>query len=168
MSDVFHTSSPDSPFWEFKHGNGNFKRGDLVGLRDIKRRASRHTLAHRDSISSATKFAVPQNAPPPEQIADSLEARLTTLERNFFDAHARLTRSEETCANLNARCQQLSDTLMQSYQVRFTPFALACNARLATHSTRTIVNCPPLSSILCQTPHIPYIAVVRFLPVRLG
>lgn len=117
VSDVFHTSSPDSPFWEFKHGNGNFKRGDLVGLRDIKRRASRHTLAHRDSISSATKFAVPQNAPPAEQISDSLEARLTTLERNFFDAHARLTRSEETCANLNARCQQLSDTLMQSYQV---------------------------------------------------
>ncbi|EHL00600.1 hypothetical protein M7I_3486 [Glarea lozoyensis 74030] len=32
VSDVFHTGSPESPLWEFKHGNGNFKRGDLVGL----------------------------------------------------------------------------------------------------------------------------------------
>ncbi|KAI0124927.1 HSF-type DNA-binding-domain-containing protein [Xylariales sp. AK1849] len=48
VSDVFHTGSPETALWEFKHGNGNFKRGDLVGLREIKRRASRHALVHRE------------------------------------------------------------------------------------------------------------------------
>lgn len=57
VSDVFHTGSPDSPLWEFKHGGGNFNRGDLIGLREIKRRASRHTLIHRDSFSTPSARA---------------------------------------------------------------------------------------------------------------
>jgi RNA recognition motif-containing protein len=30
VGDIFPTGSLDSPLWEFKHGNGRFKRGDLV------------------------------------------------------------------------------------------------------------------------------------------
>jgi hypothetical protein len=55
VSDVFHTGSPDTALWEFKHGAGSFKRGDLVGLREIKRRASRHALIHRESFSAAAQ-----------------------------------------------------------------------------------------------------------------
>ena len=82
VSDVFHTGSPESPLWEFKHGNGNFKRGDLVGLREIKRRASRHALVHRDSYS-APKPPLSQPGTPAEPVhtmQDSTESRLTQLE----------------------------------------------------------------------------------------
>ncbi len=48
VSDVFANGSDSTTLWEFKHGGGNFKRGDLVGLREIKRRASRHALVHRE------------------------------------------------------------------------------------------------------------------------
>lgn len=60
---------------------------------------------------------MPQGAPPAETHVEPIETRIVALERNFFDAHARLARSEETCANLSARCQQMSDTLLQCYQV---------------------------------------------------
>lgn len=117
MSDVFHTGSPDSPLWEFKHGAGNFKRGDLVGLREIKRRASRHALIHRDSFSSAPKMPTP--APPGNQIEmpqDPVEARLAMLEWNMNDTFARLSRSEETCSALTAKCQTLLEGLNRCHQ----------------------------------------------------
>src|ERR1700753_4354793 len=98
VSDVFHTGAPDSTLWEFRHGNGNFKRGDLIGLREIKRRASRHALIHRDSFSSAPKPGAPP--PPPNQqpdaMPDPVEGRLAVLEHNFYDMHARLARSEDS------------------------------------------------------------------------
>src|SRR5436190_4792729 len=107
VSDVFHTGAPDSPLWEFKHGNGSFKRGDLVGLREIKRRASRHALIHRDSFSTGPKGSVAQPEVPTEPMPSSLEARLSVVEHNYYDVHARLARSEDTTTYLHSKCQML-------------------------------------------------------------
>lgn len=116
MSDVFHTGSPDSALWEFKHGNGNFRRGDLVGLREIKRRASRHALIHRDSFPSH-KTAVSQPGTPAEPVPDATEARLMTLEHTLYDMHNRLSRAEEGNVALNSKCQGMAESLAKCYHV---------------------------------------------------
>jgi hypothetical protein len=121
VSDVFHTGSPESPMWEFKHGNGNFKRGDLVGLREIKRRASRHALVHRDSYPSVKPPSYSQPGTPAEivqPIQESTESRLTNLEHTLYDLHGRLARSEENTNFLNIRHQMVMDTLSRSLAVR--------------------------------------------------
>ncbi|KAL6229521.1 hypothetical protein BDW75DRAFT_235147 [Aspergillus navahoensis] len=115
VSDVFHTGSPDSALWEFKHGNGNFKRGDLVGLREIKRRASRHALIHRDSFPGH-KTAVSQPGTPAEPVSDATEARLMQLEHMLFDMHNRLSRAEEGNAALNSRCQAMAESITKCHQ----------------------------------------------------
>lgn len=117
VSDVFHTGSPDSALWEFKHGNGNFKRGDLVGLREIKRRASRHALIHRDSFPGH-KTAVSQPGTPAEPVPDATEARLLNLEHSLYDMHTRLSRAEEAHSALNSRCQAMAESLGRCYHVR--------------------------------------------------
>lgn len=116
VSDVFHTGSPDSALWEFKHGNGNFKRGDLVGLREIKRRASRHALIHRDSFPGH-KAATSQPGTPAEPVPDATEARLMNLEHSLYDMHNRLVRAEEGNVALNSRCQNLTESLAKCYHV---------------------------------------------------
>lgn len=117
MSDVFHTGSPDSALWEFKHGNGNFKRGDLVGLREIKRRASRHALIHRDSFAGhRPSSAMPGT--PAETIPDtSTEMRFVHLENSLFSMHNRLTQTEERNAALNSKCQALANNMSRCYFV---------------------------------------------------
>lgn len=117
VSDVFHTGSPESTLWEFKHGNGNFKRGDLAGLREIKRRASRHALIHRDSFPPH-KPSVSQPGTPAEPMPDVGDARLAALEHSLYDMHARLMRTEESNSALSARCQALNDSLVKCHQVR--------------------------------------------------
>ena len=117
VSDVFHTGSPESTLWEFKHGNGNFKRGDLAGLREIKRRASRHALIHRDSFSSPHKPSVSQPGTPAEAAIDASEARLQNLEHNLYELHARLMRTEESNTALSAKCQAMNDHLVKCQQV---------------------------------------------------
>ncbi|KAJ6084413.1 hypothetical protein N7486_011213 [Penicillium sp. IBT 16267x] len=114
VSDVFHTGSPDSALWEFKHGNGNFKRGDLVGLREIKRRASRHALIHRDSFPGH-KAATSQPGTPAEPVPDATEARLMNLEHSLYDMHNRLSRAEEGNIALSSRCQSMAEGLAQCY-----------------------------------------------------
>lgn len=114
VSDVFHTGSPESALWEFKHGNGSFKKGDLMGLREIKRRASRHTLIHRDSFSNA-KPGVSQPGTPAEVIPDT-DQRLAGLEQAFYDVHARLQRTEESYSLLSSRCQTLTEGLVRCHQ----------------------------------------------------
>ncbi|KAF2760969.1 hypothetical protein EJ05DRAFT_491816 [Pseudovirgaria hyperparasitica] len=117
VSDVFHTGSPDTPLWEFKHGNGNFKRGDLIGLREIKRRASRHALIHRDSFSTGPKPPTgPPTGAPVDAMPDPIEARLVILEQYAQDAWQRLARSEDGAAYLNKKCDILTENLMRSYQ----------------------------------------------------
>jgi hypothetical protein len=121
VSDVFHNGSPESPLWEFKHGNGNFKRGDLVGLREIKRRASRQALVHRDSYTAPkpphSQPGTPAEPMQPMQIMESTESRLSNLEHNLYDMHARVARSEENNQFLHVRNQVVMDTLSRSLQV---------------------------------------------------
>ncbi|KAK4570531.1 Flocculation suppression protein [Recurvomyces mirabilis] len=118
VSDVFHTGSPDAPLWEFKHGAGNFKRGDLVGLREIKRRASRHALIHRDSFPApAPKMPVPTLVGPPiEQMADPLETRLNLMDWTQQELFTRLVRTEEAYAAVTAKCQTLLENMTKCYQ----------------------------------------------------
>lgn len=57
-------SSESSSQWEFKHGAGSFKRGDVDALRAIKRRASRPSSVHRDNISlKSVSLSVPSTPP---------------------------------------------------------------------------------------------------------
>ena len=111
--------------WEFKHGNGSFKKGDLVGLREIKRRASRHALIHRDSFSGH-KPAVSQPGTPAEPMPDTTDVRLLNLEQSLYDMHSRLARTEDGYASMMlkyqaiseglGRCQQWSQSLSQLLQ----------------------------------------------------
>lgn len=117
VSDVFHTGSPESTLWEFKHGNGNFKRGDLAGLREIKRRASRHALIHRDSFSSPHKSSISQPGTPAEPVPDVADVRIANLEHSLYDLHTRLMRTEENNTALSAKCQALNDSLVRCHQV---------------------------------------------------
>ncbi|PGH29624.1 hypothetical protein GX50_07632 [[Emmonsia] crescens] len=120
VSDVFHTGSPDSQMWEFKHGNGNFKKGDVAGLREIKRRASRQTLIHRDSFSGH-KPSASQPGTPAEPLPDGadsrvIDSRLINTEHNIYDLHSRLSRMEENYSQLNSRCQALTESLVRCHQ----------------------------------------------------
>ena len=117
VNDVFHNGSPDAALWEFKHGNGNFKRGDLVGLREIKRRASRHALIHRDSFSGPKGGATSSPGTPGDQSGDSIEARLLGLEHSLYDLGNRLARSEEHNSILSHRCQSYLEGLTRCHQV---------------------------------------------------
>ncbi|RDA86475.1 hypothetical protein CP532_3587 [Ophiocordyceps camponoti-leonardi (nom. inval.)] len=107
--DVFHTGNPDTTLWEFKHGNGNFKRGDLSSLREIKRRASRHALVHRES--SYTKQPQAQQGAttdPAQMAAETWEARLANLEGSMYDLSSRLHRGEEMASLRN---QAMTDVI---------------------------------------------------------
>ncbi|KAF2712229.1 hypothetical protein K504DRAFT_373782 [Pleomassaria siparia CBS 279.74] len=116
VSDVFHTGSPDSPLWEFKHGNGSFKRGDLVGLREIKRRASRHALIHRDSFSAPKVPTGPPAGAPVEPMPDPVESRLNALEHSVYEMHGRMQRSEDSCIYLNQKNTFLMEGMMRCHQ----------------------------------------------------
>ncbi|PGH13597.1 hypothetical protein AJ79_03590 [Helicocarpus griseus UAMH5409] len=120
VSDVFHTGSPDSQMWEFKHGNGNFKKGDVAGLREIKRRASRQTLIHRDSFS-AHKTNASQPGTPAEPLPEGtdtrvIDSRMMSAEHNIYDLHNRLLRMEENYSLLTSRCQALTESLVRCHQ----------------------------------------------------
>ncbi|RKF57909.1 putative flocculation suppression protein [Erysiphe neolycopersici] len=123
VSDVFQTGSPESPLWEFKHGNGNFKRGDLIGLREIKRRASRHALVHRDSYS-APKHSPSQSGAAPEsnhvqqiQAHESTEPRLVSIEHTICEMYALLHRIEENSQIVHSRNQYVIEALSRSLQL---------------------------------------------------
>lgn len=77
VNDTFHGSNPSNiskgengsstegaSQWEFKHGGGSFKRGDVESLRAIKRRASRQNTANRDNSSlKSVSLSVPSTPP---------------------------------------------------------------------------------------------------------
>jgi hypothetical protein len=117
VSDVFHNGAPDSTLWEFRHGNGNFKRGDVLGLREIKRRASRHTLINRDTFPTGPKSLAPAQPlnGPQEMTGDTLENRLNDLETHYFNMHTRLARSEDSLVYLTNKCQVLTDGLKRCH-----------------------------------------------------
>ncbi|KAG5794674.1 hypothetical protein H9Q69_006254 [Fusarium xylarioides] len=135
--DVFHTGNPDTTLWEFKHGNGNFKRGDLVGLREIKRRASRHALVHRES--NYTKPAAPQPGTPAEPVPippDSADARMLNIEHTLFDLSNRLQRSEEAAHYMHVKSQAAMDTVNR---------LLHFNQELSRHMLSLVPTESPLS-----------------------
>lgn len=110
MSDVFHNGSPEHPLWEFKHGQNNFKRGDLVGLREIKRRASRHNLVHHpQKPPPSSQPGTPAEPMPPVQ--DGSDPRLASLERTVHDLCYRLDRSEATTQYMNIKHRALLDSV---------------------------------------------------------
>jgi hypothetical protein len=158
VSDVFHNGSPDSPLWEFKHGNGNFKRGDLVGLREIKRRASRHALIHRDSFSAPKIPTGPPAGQAVDPMPDPVESRLNVLEHNLYDMHARMQRSEDTCAYLNQKSLVLVEGMMRCHQVFSCAEARSTSANLSLSGIRSsqIISWP-----WCQTRRIQYTGMVR-------
>ncbi|KAH8899649.1 putative heat shock transcription factor [Thozetella sp. PMI_491] len=117
VSDVFHHGTPDSTLWEFKHGNGNFKRGDLVGLREIKRRASRHALVHREYNNA--KPPPPQPGTPAEPIPPMQEGpdpRVNSIEHTLYDLSTRLQRSEETYHHMQIKQHAIMDTVTRLLQ----------------------------------------------------
>ncbi|KAG5771029.1 hypothetical protein H9Q72_002310 [Fusarium xylarioides] len=135
--DVFHTGNPDTTLWEFKHGNGNFKRGDLVGLREIKRRASRHALVHRES--NYTKPAASQPGTPAEPVPippDSADARMLNIEHTLFDLSNRLQRSEEAAHYMHVKSQAAMDTVNR---------LLHFNQELSRHMLSLVPTESPLS-----------------------
>ena len=121
VSDVFHSGSPDSTLWEFRHGNGNFKKGDLVGLREIKRRASRHALAHRDSFSGH-KTMPSQLATPVDPVPETLEQRMVHMENAVYRMNQRMSRHDDSLAMMSLKCQALTEGLVRCHQVGITRF----------------------------------------------
>ncbi|KAJ6789971.1 hypothetical protein PWT90_11110 [Aphanocladium album] len=113
--DVFHTGNPDTTLWEFKHGNGNFKRGDLAGLREIKRRASKQ-LGPKESTYVKASPSQPGTPAEPVLPPDSTEGRLAHLEHSLYDVSSRLHRSEEQAHYMQVRNQATMDTVNRLLQ----------------------------------------------------
>lgn len=131
---MFHTGNPDSALWEFKHGQGNFKRGDLMGLREIKRRASRHALVHRGEYGSAkpapSQPGTPAEPMPPMQGGDpggdprmaggvdhthaiyDLSSRLQRLEDNAHFAHIKQQAAMEAVQRLLHISQEMARAML--------------------------------------------------------
>ncbi|ROT43596.1 hypothetical protein SODALDRAFT_42906 [Sodiomyces alkalinus F11] len=118
VSDAFNTGNPDMALWEFKHGNGNFKRGDLVGLREIKRRASRHALVHREypsaKVSSSQPGTPSDNMPVPPEMMDP---RINNIEHSLYDLSIRLQRSEENAHFMQVKYQAVMETMGRLFHV---------------------------------------------------
>ncbi|OTB05426.1 hypothetical protein M426DRAFT_10750 [Hypoxylon sp. CI-4A] len=119
VSDVFHTGSPETAMWEFKHGNGNFKRGDLVGLREIKRRASRHALVHRGDYNNPKPTPSQPGTPaePMPPIHDGSDPRLANIEHSLYDITTRLQRSEENAHYMTIKNQTMVDSVNRMCQM---------------------------------------------------
>ncbi|KAI1855306.1 hypothetical protein JX266_000171 [Neoarthrinium moseri] len=113
VSDVFHTGNPETALWEFKHGNGNFKRGDLVGLREIKRRASRHALVHRGEYPNQKPTPSQPGTPaePMPPIPDGTDPRVVNIEHTLYELSSRLQRSEENAHYMHIKHQAMMDTV---------------------------------------------------------
>lgn len=62
VNDTFNSS--DYNQWEFKHGGGAFKRGDVDSLRAIKRRASRQSLQRDNLQLKSVSLSVPATPAP--------------------------------------------------------------------------------------------------------
>ncbi|KAK4455648.1 transcription factor SFL1 [Podospora aff. communis PSN243] len=117
VSDVFQHGTPDATLWEFKHGNGNFKRGDLVGLREIKRRASRHALVHREYNSQKPPPSQPGTpAEPMPPMQEGGNPQLSNIEHTLYELSARLQRHEENAHYMQIKHQAVLDTVSRLLQ----------------------------------------------------
>ncbi|KAK4139052.1 HSF-type DNA-binding-domain-containing protein [Dichotomopilus funicola] len=118
VSDVFAHGTPDSTMWEFKHGNGNFKRGDMIGLREIRRRASRHALVHREYNGQRPPPSQPGTpAEPVAPVHDTASnPRLSNIEHTLYDLSTRLQRHEENAQFMQVKHQAILDTVARLLQ----------------------------------------------------
>lgn len=121
MSDVFHHGAPDATIWEFKHGNGSFKRGDLVSLREIKRRASRHSLVHREynnnpKAPTSQPGTPAEPMPPMQEVQGGGDPRLNSIEHTLYDLSTRLQRHEENAQFMHIKHQAIMDTVSRLLQ----------------------------------------------------
>ncbi|EGX94194.1 flocculation suppression protein [Cordyceps militaris CM01] len=114
--DVFHTGNPDTTLWEFKHGNGNFKRGDIAGLREIKRRASKQLGPKESTYVKASTSQPGTPAEPVQYPPETTEAKLAHLEYSVIEMGARLQRSEEQSHYMQLRNQAALDTVSRLLQ----------------------------------------------------
>ncbi|KAJ4158048.1 uncharacterized protein LMH87_008595 [Akanthomyces muscarius] len=114
--DVFHTGNPDTTLWEFKHGNGNFKRGDIAGLREIKRRASKQLGPKESTYVKASPSQPGTPAEPVQLPPEGTDARLAHLEHSLYDIGTRLHRSEEQSHYMQLRSQAAMETVSRLLQ----------------------------------------------------
>lgn len=165
VSDVFHTGSPDSALWEFKHGNGNFRRGDLAGLREIKRRASRHALIHRESFSTTHKPSVSQPGTPAEPVPElSTDARIANLEHSLYELHTRLVRTEESNTALSSKCQILSEGVTKCHQVSQPRFHIQCYTEVNLTCFSGAMTYHIISSLSYPIQTVRYVGTVSLKP----
>ena len=94
-----------------------------MGLREIKRRASRHALINRDTFSAGHKVHPSHPGTPAEPVVDPAECRIASLEHNMYDLHHRLARTEESYASLSSRHHASTEALMRCQQVGHRPAA---------------------------------------------
>ncbi|KAK6341703.1 hypothetical protein TWF696_008771 [Orbilia brochopaga] len=116
VNDVFHSTSPDSALWEFKHGNGSFKRGDLESLKVIRRRPSRPAIPKESPYSGNRSTAPSAPGTPSEHVVDTIESRLTGLEQAFWEVNSRVHRLEDANNALGNHCQNLLEGLTRCHQ----------------------------------------------------
>jgi hypothetical protein len=103
--------------WEFKHGNGNFKRGDMIGLREIRRRASRHALVHREYNNQRAPPSQPGTpAEPVAPMQETANPRLNNIEHTLFDLSTRLQRHEENAQFMQVKHQAIMETVARLLQ----------------------------------------------------
>ncbi|TQV94761.1 hypothetical protein V2A60_005779 [Cordyceps javanica] len=114
--DVFHTGNPDTTLWEFKHGNGNFKRGDIAGLREIKRRASKQLGPKENTYVKASSSQPGTPAEPVQLPPESADARFAHLEHSLYDMSNRQHRTEEQLHYMQLRNQAALDTVARLLQ----------------------------------------------------
>ena len=91
-----------------------------MGLREIKRRASRHALINRDSFSTPKVPTGPPAAPPAEPMPDPIDSRLLALESHLYDMHARLRRTEDGYAYVNQKNMVLLEGMLRCHEVRLS------------------------------------------------
>lgn len=114
--DVFHTGNPDTTLWEFKHGNGSFKRGDIAGLREIKRRASKQLVPKEAAYVKASPSQPGTPAEPVQLPPETTDGRLAHLEHSIYEINSRLHKSEEQTHSLHVRNQAAMDTISRLLQ----------------------------------------------------
>jgi len=113
---VFANGSEATTLWEFKHGGGNFRRGDLVGLREIKRRASRHALVHREYNNQKPTPSQPGTPAEPMPMPDGSDPRLAGIDHTLYEVSARMQRSEENAHYLHIKQQAVMDSMSRLLQ----------------------------------------------------
>lgn len=83
-----------------------------MGLREIKRRASRHALIHRDYGNQKPTPSQPGTpAEPMPVIHDGTDPRLASLEHSLYETNLKLQRNEETAQYMHVKQQQMVDMI---------------------------------------------------------